>query len=65
MVFGDWFPMGAPPTASMRQSGGVEHHLKEAAVGNASIIGLDLAKNVFQAQRVDAFSAVMFRTRLR
>jgi hypothetical protein len=51
----------APPTASMYQSGGVEHHLREASMGNASTIGLDLAKNVFQAHGADASGAVMFR----
>ncbi|MEJ2379043.1 MAG: hypothetical protein P8Y71_27840, partial [Pseudolabrys sp.] len=33
----------APPTASMCQSGGVEHHLREASVSEVSIIGLDIA----------------------
>ena len=35
----------APPTASMRQSGGVKHHLREASVSEVSIISLDIAKN--------------------
>jgi transposase len=30
-------------------------------MGNASTIGLDLAKNVFQAHGADASGAVMFR----
>jgi hypothetical protein len=39
----------APPTASMCQSGGVEHHLREASVSEVIIIGLDIAKHVFHA----------------
>ena len=51
MVFGDWFRWsGRPPKPSMRQNGGVEHHLNEADVGKASTIGLDLAKSVFLVQ---------------
>jgi transposase len=34
-------------------------------VGKASTIGLDLAKNVFQAHGVDASGAVKFRKKLR
>jgi hypothetical protein len=37
----------APPTASMCQSGSVEHHLREASVSKVSIVGLDIAKHVF------------------
>src|SRR5690348_6560718 len=37
-----------PPTASMRQSGGVKHHLRETSVSEVIIIGLDIAKYVFQ-----------------
>jgi hypothetical protein len=55
-----------PPTASMCQSGGVETPLEgEASMGNVSIIGLDLAKNVFQAHGADASGAVVFRKKLR
>ena len=43
----------APPTASMCQSGGVEHHLREASVSEVSIIGLDIAKHVFHAHGAD------------
>src|ERR1700722_8527377 len=43
----------APPTASMRQSGGVEHHLREASVSEVIIIGLDIAKHVFHAHGDD------------
>ena len=39
----------APPTASMCQSGGVEHHLREASVSKVIMIGLDIAKHVFHA----------------
>jgi hypothetical protein len=38
----------------MCQSGSVEDHLREASVRNVSIIGLDSAKNVFQAHGADA-----------
>jgi hypothetical protein len=44
----------APPTASMCQSGGVEHHLREASVSEVSIIGLDIAKHVFFKKRSEA-----------
>ena len=37
----------APPTASMCQSGDVEHHLREASVSKVIMIGLDIAKYVF------------------
>jgi transposase len=39
--------------------------LKEASVGEVSIIGLDLAKSVFQAHGADASGAVVFRKKLR
>src|SRR3954465_4741564 len=35
---------GRPPTALVCQSGGVEHHSREASMGQVSTIGLDLAK---------------------
>jgi transposase len=38
---------------------------KEASVGEVSIIGLDLAKTVFQAHGADASGAVVFRKKLR
>jgi transposase len=38
---------------------------KEASVGEVSIIGLDLAKSVFQAHGADASGAVIFRKKLR
>lgn len=34
-------------------------------MGKASTVGLDLAKNVFQAHGADASGAVMFRKKLR
>src|SRR5919202_5976660 len=49
----------------MCHSGGVEHHLREASMGEVSIIGLDLAKNVFQAHGADASGAMQFRKTLR
>ena len=38
---------------------------QEASVAEASTIGLDLAKRVFQAHGADASGAVVFRKRLR
>src|SRR5918912_1090423 len=49
----------------MCQSGGVEHHLREASMGEVSIIGLDLAKNVFQVHGADASGAMRFRKKVR
>ena len=43
----------APPTASMCQSGDVEHHLREASVSEVIIIGLDIAKHVFHVHGAD------------
>jgi transposase len=43
----------------------LKHHLREASIGEVSIIGLDLAKNVFQAHRADASGAMLFRKKLR
>ena len=55
-----------PPTALMCHSGGVdEHHLREASMGEANTIGLDLAKNVFQVHGADTSGAVLFRKKLR
>src|SRR5215207_416258 len=56
---------GRPPTALVCQSGGVEHHSREASLGQVSTIGLDLAKSVFQVHGADASGAVVFRKRLR
>jgi transposase len=39
-------------------------HLKEASVGQASTIGLDIAKRIFQAHGADAAGQVVFRKRL-
>src|SRR3954462_14729922 len=54
-----------PPTALVCQSGGVEHHSREASMGQVSTIGLDLAKSVFQVHAADASGAVVVRKRLR
>jgi len=43
----------APPTASMCQSGDVEHHLREASVSEVITIGLDIAKHVFYVYGAD------------
>jgi hypothetical protein len=48
------FMMGwTPPTASMCQSEGVEHHLREASVSEVITIGLDIAKYVFHVHGAD------------
>src|SRR3954465_3436683 len=51
---------GRPPTALVCQSGGVEHHSREASMGQVSTIGLDLAKSIFQVHGADASGAVVF-----
>src|SRR3954467_5203826 len=56
---------GRPPTALVCQSGGVEHHSREASMGQVSTIGLDLAKSIFRVHGADASGAVVFRKRLR
>src|SRR5215831_3006602 len=40
------------------------HHLREASVEKVSIIGLDIAKSVFQAHGADASGAVVFRKKI-
>ena len=54
----------ALPTASMCQSGGVEHHLREASVSKVIIIGLDIAKHVFHAHGADGRGRAMFSKRI-
>jgi hypothetical protein len=56
-----WTPR---PTASMCQSGGVEHHLREASVSEVSIIGLDISKHVFHAHGADGRGRAMFTKRI-
>jgi transposase len=53
-----------PPDGIMCQSGGVDHHLKEASVSEVSTIGLDIAKQVFQAHGADASGRVVFRQKI-
>src|ERR671912_2875169 len=48
----------------MCQGGGVEQPPGEASMGQASTIGLDIAKGVFQAHGADATGRVVFRKRL-
>src|SRR4051794_1530608 len=48
----------------MCQGGGVEQPPGEASMGQASTIGLDIAKNVFQAHGAAATGHVVFRKRL-
>ena len=54
----------APPTASMCQSGCVQHHLREASVSEVSIIGLDIAKHVFHVHGADGRGRAMFSKRI-
>jgi transposase len=44
---------------------GVEGHQKEASVTEVTTIGLDLAKNVFQAHGAGSSGEVVFRRKLR
>jgi hypothetical protein len=46
--------------ATMCQSGGVKHHLREASVSEVIIIGLDIAKHVFHAHGADERGRAMF-----
>jgi hypothetical protein len=43
----------------------LEDHLQETSMGDGSIIGLDLAKNVFQVHVADASGTVLLRRKLR
>src|SRR5262249_9965718 len=52
-----WTPR---PTASMCQSGGVEHHLREASVSEVITIGLDIAKPFFHVHGADGRGRRMF-----
>jgi hypothetical protein len=54
----------APPTASMCQSGGVEHHLGEASVSEVITVGLDIAKHVFHAHGADGRGRAIFSKRI-
>jgi hypothetical protein len=54
----------APPTALMCQSGGVEHHLREASVSEVSTIGLDIAKHVFHAHGADERGRALFSKKI-
>ena len=48
----------------MCHGGGVDQPPKEASAGQASTIGLDIAKRVFQAHGADASGHAVFRKRL-
>ena len=59
------FMMGwTPPTASMCQSGGVEHHLREASLSKVIIIGLDIAKHIFHVHGADERGRAIFSKRI-
>jgi hypothetical protein len=53
-----------PPDGMMCQSGGVEHHLREASVSEVIIIGLDIAKHVFHVHRADERGRAIFSKRI-
>src|SRR6516162_689223 len=53
-----------PLTASVRQGDGVELPPKEASVEQATTIGLDIAKHVFQLHGADSAGHVLFRERM-
>src|SRR6202046_439654 len=48
----------------MCQSGGVEHHLREASVSEVIIIGLDIAKYVFHVHGADERGRAIFSKRI-
>ena len=50
--------------ASMCQSGGVEHHLREASVSEVIIISLNIAKHVFHVHGADERSRAIFSKRI-
>ena len=53
-----------PPDGIVCQSEGVEQHSEEASMGQVSTVGLDLAKNIFQAHGADVSGEVVFRKKL-
>src|SRR5215470_9856779 len=53
-----------PPTATVCQGDGVELPPKEASMEQATTIGLDIAKHVFQVHGADAAGHVLFRKRI-
>src|SRR5499427_4596796 len=55
---------GRPPTASACQGDGVELPAKEASMEQATTIGLDIAKHVFQVHGADTAGHVLFRKRI-
>src|SRR3712207_5282000 len=55
-------PLGTPGLVC--QGGGVERPPEEESVGQASTIGLDIAKRIFQAHGADASGRVVFRKKL-
>src|SRR5215475_12231714 len=55
---------GRPPTASMCQGDGVELPPKEASMEQVTMIGLDIAKHVFQVHGADGAGHVLFRKRI-
>src|SRR6516225_8352670 len=48
----------------MCQSGGVEHHLREACVSKVITIGLDIAKHVFHVHGADERGRAIFNKRI-
>jgi hypothetical protein len=54
-----------PPMALICQGGILNHRWREASMGEVSVIGLDLAKHVFQVHGADASGQVVIRKQLR
>ena len=53
-----------PATALMCQGGFLNHLWREGVVSEVGVIGLDLAKHVFQAHEADAAGRVVLREKL-
>ena len=53
-----------PPDGIECQSGGVEHHLREASLSELIIIGLDIAKYVFHVHGADERGRAIFSKRI-
>ena len=62
-VFSRWG--GRPPMASMCQDAVVTTRAREPPAMSVSMIGLDIAKSVFQLHGVDALGKVQLKRRLR
>jgi hypothetical protein len=54
-----------PATASICRCGILNHPWREGVISEARVIGLDLAKHVFQVHGADASERVVLRKKLR